>query len=34
MAKIIDGKAHLHTDVDLEIDKDEFMKIMKTITTD
>ena len=29
--KIINGKAHLHTDIDVELNNDEFMKIMKSI---
>lgn len=28
---ISDGKTHLHLDVDAEIDKDELMKILKSI---
>lgn len=28
-ATIIDGKAHVHLDVDAELNKDEFMKILK-----
>lgn len=31
---VIDGKAHLHTDIDLEIDNNEFMKIVKSIDLD
>lgn len=31
---IVDGKAHLHTDIDLEIDNNEFMKIVKSIGLD
>lgn len=30
-ATISDGKTHLHLDVDAEIDKDELMKILKSI---
>jgi hypothetical protein len=28
---VVDGKAHLHTDVDLEMDYDELIKILKSI---
>lgn len=31
---IVDGKAHLHTDVNLEIDNNEFLKIVKSIGLD
>lgn len=28
---IVDGKAHLHLDVDAELDKDELAKVLKSI---
>ncbi len=28
---IVDGKAHLHLDVDAELDKDELTKVLKSI---
>lgn len=31
---VVDGKAHLHANVDAEINNDEFMKIVKTIGMD
>lgn len=30
-ATVTDGKTHVHLDVDAELDKDELMKILKTI---
>lgn len=30
-ATVTDGKTHIHLDVDAELDKDELMKILKTI---
>lgn len=30
-ATITEGKTHIHLDVDAELDKDELMKILKTI---
>lgn len=30
-ATVMDGKTHVHLDVDAELDKDELMKILKTI---
>lgn len=30
-ATVIDGKAHIHVDMDGEIDKDEFLKIIKSV---
>ena len=30
-ATITEGKTHIHLDVDVELDKDELMKILKTI---
>ncbi len=30
-AKIDDGKTHIHLDVDAELEKDEFTKILKNI---
>lgn len=30
----VDGKAHLHTNVDLELNNEEFMKIIKSIGLD
>lgn len=32
--EVIDGKAHLHTNVDLEMDNEEFKKLIKTISSD
>ena len=29
--EVINGKAHIHADVDVEIDNEELMKIVKTI---
>lgn len=29
--KIVDGEAHLHVDADLEIDNNEFTKLVKSI---
>lgn len=31
---IVDGKAHVHLNVDAELDKDELMKILKTTGLD
>lgn len=33
-ATVIDGKAHVHLNVDAELNKDELMKILKTIGMD
>lgn len=30
-ATIVDGKAHVHLDVDAELEKDELLKILKNI---
>lgn len=30
-ATVIDGKTHVHLDVDAELDKEELMKILKSI---
>lgn len=30
-ATVIDGKTHIHLDVDAELEKDELMKILKSI---
>lgn len=30
-ATVIDGKTHVHLDVDAELEKDELMKILKSI---
>lgn len=30
-ATVTDGKTHIHLDVDAELDKDELMKLLKTI---
>ena len=32
--KVIDGMAHLHLDVDAEINKDELMKVIKSVGLD
>lgn len=33
-ATVTDGKTHVHLDVDAELDKDELIKILKTIGLD
>lgn len=33
-ATVIDGKAHVHLDVDAELEKDELVKILKTVGLD